>query len=84
MRTTLTIDDELLHKVREEAARTRRRVCDVLNDRLRLGYAQGSKARPARSRFAVKPFAAGGFAPGVDERKLNQLLDALETERRRP
>ena len=83
MRTTVTIDDELFHRVREEAARTRRRVRDVLNDRLRLGYAKQGKSKSSASRFIVKPFATKGFAPGVDERKLNQLLDTLETEQRK-
>lgn len=79
MRTTLTLDDDLLQLVREEAARTRRPVRAVLNERLRLGFQAAGKSRPAR-RFVVEPFDAGGFAPGVDEARLNQLLDALETE----
>jgi len=79
----VTIDDEMFHRVREEAARTRRRVRDVLNDRLRLGYAKQGKSKSPASRFVVKPFATKGFAAGVDERKLNQLLDTLETEQRK-
>jgi hypothetical protein len=84
MRTTLTIDDEIFHKLREEAARTRRRFGDVLNDRLRLGYSRESKPRLSSSKFVVKPFATKGFAPGVDEQKLNQLLDTLDIEQRKP
>lgn len=83
MRTTVTIEDELFHRLREEAARTRRRVRDVLNDRLRLGYAKDPKSKGAAPKFVVQPFATKGFAPGVDERKLNQLFDMLETERRK-
>jgi hypothetical protein len=83
MRTTLTIDDELFHKVREEAARTRRRVRDVLNDRLRLGYAKEARSKQAASKFVVKPFATKGFAPGVDEQKLNQLVDVLDIDQRK-
>lgn len=30
--------------------------------------------------FKVEPFSGKGFAAGVDEKKLNQLLDRLETE----
>ena len=80
MRTTLTIDDDLLDRLRQEAARTRRPLRELLNQRLRLGF--GAAARSRRSkRFVVKPFAAaGGFAPGVDELRLNQLADDLETE----
>ena len=79
MRTTLTLDDDLLQRVREEAARTRRTVRDVLNERLRLGFAAATRPRSAK-RFVVEPFAAAGFAPGIDELKLNQLADALEAE----
>lgn len=79
MRTTLTLDDDLLDRVREEAARTRRSVRQVLNERLRLGFTATMRA-PSTKRFVAEPFAGAGFAPGVDEQKLNQLADALETE----
>ena len=77
MRTTLTLDDEVFHMLREEAARTRRPLREVLNDRLRLGF---SKPMDRRSKFKVEPFDTKGFAPGIDEKKLNQLFDTLETE----
>ena len=79
MRTTLTLDDELLQLLREEAARTRRSVREVLNERLRLGFSAPRRARQA-SKFTVEPFETKGFATGVDEGKLNQLFDTLETE----
>lgn len=82
MRTTLTIDDELVDQIRAEAARTRRRFRDVLNERLRLGFS-ADKRRGSSAKFTVKPFATADFAPGVDEKKLNQLLDTLETEERK-
>jgi hypothetical protein len=81
MRTTLTIDDELFDQIRAEAARTRRPFRDVLNERLRLGFS-ARKARAGSAKFTVKPFNTPGFAPGVDEKKLNQLLDTLDTEER--
>jgi hypothetical protein len=80
MRTTLTIDDDLFDRLRQEAARTRRRFRDVLNERLRLGLAVGGKPRKDAPKFKVEPFATKGFAPGVDEKKLNQLFDELESE----
>lgn len=66
--------------VREEAATKRLSVRAVLNARLRLGF--GARGGPTTSPapFSVRPFDTRGFAPGVDERKLNQLLDTLETE----
>jgi hypothetical protein len=79
MRTTLTIDDDLLAQLRQEAARARRPVHELLNERLRMGFTVAARARQA-GRFVVKPLSAGGFAAGVDEAKLNQLVDDLETE----
>lgn len=83
MRTTVTLDDELFHRLREEAARSRRRFGDVLNERLRLGFLSGGSPKSRRAKFKVEPFPKGGFAPGVDERKLNQLLDTLEIDERK-
>ncbi len=79
MRTTLTLDDDLFQLVREEAARTHRSVREVLNERLRRGFAAPRRPRGA-ARFVVEPFPTRGFAPGIDEARLNQLLDTLETE----
>jgi hypothetical protein len=75
----VTVDDDLLDMLREEAARTRRPVRELLNERLRMGFAANGRSRRSK-RFVVKPFASSGFAPGVDELKLNQLADDLETE----
>jgi hypothetical protein len=83
MRTTLTLDDDLMDRIRHEAAERRRPFREVLNERLRLGFA-ARDAGSRRSRFRVEPFKTAGFAPGVDEEKLNQLADAIDTEARRP
>ena len=80
MRTTLTIDDDLFDLVRQEAARTRQQFKDVLNQRLRMGFSENKRKGRKRAKFRVTPFRSGGFAPGVDETKLNQLFDTLEIE----
>jgi len=80
MRTTLTIDDDLFDRIRQEAARTRKRFRDVLNDRLRRGFSAGATTTKVGPPFRVEAFPTQGFAPGVDEKKLNQLLDVLESE----
>jgi hypothetical protein len=82
MRTTLTVDDDLMDLARQESAASRRPLRDVLNDRLRLGFS-AQPARKSGSKFKVEPFKTRGFAPGIDERKLNQLLDELETAERK-
>lgn len=79
MRTTLTLDDDLFRLVREEAARSRRSVREVLNERLRRGFTTVRRPRGG-ARFVVEPFRTRGFAPGIDEARLNQLVDTLEIE----
>lgn len=76
-RTTVALEDDLFQQVQQEAAHTRRRFDEVLNDRLRRSYSTPIM-RPRR-KFKVEPFQTNGFAPGVDERKLNQLFDSLES-----
>lgn len=77
MRTTLTLDDDVAHQLTELAHNTRKPFKQVLNETLRRGLGSGAKAvqRP----FRVKPFKVK-LAPGIDERRLNQLYDELETE----
>jgi hypothetical protein len=77
-RTTVTLDSELVQLIREESVATRRRFGDVLNERLRSSY---TIKDAARKKFVVKPLPTGGFAPGVDANKLNQLFDSLEAEK---
>jgi hypothetical protein len=73
----------LFDLVRQEAARSRRQFKDVLNERLRQGFSAGEGKRPKGKKFKVNPYGSGGFAPGVDEKKLNQLYDTLEIETRK-
>lgn len=83
MRTTLTLDDDLADRLRREAADLRRPFRAVLNERLRMGFAAGDGAA-RRTRFRVEPFKTAGFAPGVDEERLNQLADQMDIEGRQP
>jgi hypothetical protein len=81
-RTTVTIDREIFDLVRKEAAQTGQGFADVLNERLRASFSQTRPGRKAKSTFRVKPFETDGFAPGIDENKLNQLLDTLESDQK--
>jgi len=79
MRTTLTLDPDVADALREQAERENIPFKQIVNELLRRGMAlekgQGAKRRP----FRVKPHR-GGFRPGVDVLKLNQLADDLEVE----
>ena len=77
MRTTLTLDDDIADSLREQARLLDRPFKQVVNDTLRRGMSPVvQKDRPV---FRVVPLS-GGFRPGVDLLKLNQLNDELETQ----
>ncbi len=77
MRTTLTLDDDLVARLRELAHRRGTSFKQVVNDLLRRGVSTPYRStRPERA-FQVKPFRSA-FRPGVDPAKLNQLADDLE------
>lgn len=77
MRTTLTLDNDLAEALQEQALLLGISFKQVVNDTLRRGLSP--KAQEERPVFRVKPLS-GGFRPGVDPLKLNQLNDELEVQ----
>ncbi|MBI5495039.1 MAG: antitoxin [Deltaproteobacteria bacterium] len=77
MRTTMTIDEDLLRRLRDLAHRTHRSLKDVTNDVLRRGLssAKGGPTTP----FRVEPLKIH-LRPGMDPDRMNQLADELDTE----
>ena len=79
MRTTLTLDSDVIALVREEMERTRRPFKLVVNQALRLGLRAGTGPQTAEP-FHVDTWDSGGLKPGFDPDKLGQLDDELQTE----
>ena len=77
MRTTLTLDDDVADSLKEQARLLNMPFKRIVNDALRRGISPG--VREDRPVFRVTPLS-GGFRPGVDLLKLNQLNDELETQ----
>ena len=78
MRTTLTLEPEVARRVESEMRRTRKTLKAVINDALKAGL--GMAAKPAElPPFKVKAHHFG-FHPGIDQDRMNQLADELETE----
>ena len=77
MRTTLTLDDDIARSLKEQARLNNKPFKQVVNDTLRRGLSPA--VREPRAPYRVKPIHSG-FAPGVDQEKLNQLNDELEVE----
>jgi hypothetical protein len=79
MRTTLTLDDDVAHELRERSKSTGMSFKDVVNDAIRTGLQAGSRPITPPPAFEVVP-RAGAFRAGVDMLHLNRLNDELETE----
>lgn len=80
MRTTLTIDDDLIQALKDLAHQRGISFKVLVNETLRRGLSAGEPPRAAVEPFRVIS-APRGFRPGIDPTKLNQLADELETER---
>jgi hypothetical protein len=78
MRTTLTIDPDVSRRLEAELKRSGEGMKAVVNRALRVGLGMTDKpVSPAP--FRVTPHAFG-FRPGIDQDRLNQLVDELEAQ----
>jgi hypothetical protein len=76
MRTTITIDDDLLDQVRQRAAERRQTISQVIEESVRESLLRRSD--PDRKPFRVLAFNGGGLQPGVDLENNAALLDLME------
>jgi hypothetical protein len=77
MRTTLTLDPDVVQLLEEEAHRQRRPFKQIVNDAIRRGLGARSPGRMRRYRLVPHESAV---LPGIDPARLNQLADELEDE----
>jgi hypothetical protein len=76
MRTTLTLDDDVLKAAKRRAREQDRPLKDVINEALRHGLALGRPRRPAYA-FRLKT-VPGRLLPGVDLADRDKLFDVME------
>ena len=76
MRTTLTLDPDLVAKLKDDMRRTGRSFKEVVNERLRLGFL--AKETPPK-RFTVRPRRMGVIA-GLDYNNIGELIELVEGE----
>lgn len=79
MRTTIRLDEDLLRRAKELAARTDRTLTAVIEDALREVIArvdEGDEGGP----FRFPTFEGGGPLPGIDLDDNAGLLDVMEGE----
>jgi hypothetical protein len=81
IRTTVTLDEDVIDRLKQASQSRGASFRDTLNDLLRLALATADK--PAqRTRFRVTP-AAMGSVPGLNYDDVESLLDYGEGEARR-
>jgi hypothetical protein len=74
-RTTLTLEDDVAARIRDEARRQDRPLKDVINDLLRAGLE--TRRSPGVEPYEV-PSRDMGVRPGVDLDDIQGLLDRLD------
>lgn len=75
MRTTLTIDDDALRLPEQEARQSGLPIKQVVNRRLRMGFAK--REQPVRRPFKVKARPLR-LPPGLSYDNVADLIEALE------
>jgi hypothetical protein len=78
MRTTVTLDPDVVRLLEEEKARQRKSFKEVVNDAIRRGLARQVKSSSSKP-FRVSPHRTT-LRPGIDAGKLDHLSDELEDE----
>jgi hypothetical protein len=78
MRTTLTLDSDLVQLLKDAAHRQRRPFKEVVNEAIRRGLAAEGRSRNVR-RYRVRPHETR-LLPGIDAGGFNRLADELEDE----
>lgn len=78
MRTTLTLDPDVVRMLDEEVHRRRRPLKQIVNEALRRGLAPPAR-RPVTGRYRVRPHKTT-VRPGIDVRALNRLVDEFDEE----
>jgi hypothetical protein len=76
MRTTVTLDEDVVQELRRVMRSEEKPFKEALNDALRRGLRLGDPESRNR-RFCVRPHDSP-FRAGFDADKLNQLADELE------
>jgi len=79
MRTTIAIDDDVLEKLREAAAKRKVSFTRLVNETLRRALAGQKPVATKRAPYRVQTFRSP-FQPGVDVLHLNRVLDELEIQ----
>ncbi len=81
-RTTLTLEEDVVDRLRREARRTGRPFKAIVNEALRVGLERRERQACRGASFKVEPMDLG-LKPGIELDDIEGLLDQLEGPRRR-
>ena len=76
MRTTITLDEDVVERLRVEARRSGRSFKETVNALLRLGLTIRRQRKPSRP-FTVRARPLG-LRPGLDYNRTSELTEHLE------
>jgi hypothetical protein len=79
MRTTISLDDDLLAEAKERAARAGRTLSQVVEEALRVSFLRYDREIRTPVKLPVSS-ATGGLRPGVDINSNAALLDLMDDE----
>ncbi|MDQ3554648.1 MAG: DUF2191 domain-containing protein [Chloroflexota bacterium] len=81
-RTTLTLEEDIVDRLRSEALRTGRPFKAVVNEAIRVGLDRREHQASRGASFRVEPLDLG-LRPGIELDDIEGLLDQLEGKHRR-
>jgi hypothetical protein len=83
IRTTVTLDEDVLEKVKHESRQRGDSFKETLNNLLRFALS-AEKSPPAEQKpFKIRPFHDTGVIPGLNYDNIGELLDYAEGEDRK-
>jgi hypothetical protein len=78
MRTTISIEDELLRRAKEASVERNCTLGEVVEDALRVSLTSRPKSGRKGSMRPFKTFKGTGTQPGIDLSSSSSLLEAME------
>jgi hypothetical protein len=78
MRTTVRINDDLLHRAKKRAVDEERSLTSLIEDGLALILAKPKTIRSERIELPVSK-ASGGVLPGIDLNRSSDLEEVMDT-----
>jgi hypothetical protein len=77
MRTTLTLDEDVIAKLHEDMRRTGKSFKETVNENLRIGFAFKTSAKP-KKKFVVRAKDMGPLRPGLSLDCTSKLIEEIE------